>query len=283
MADNKKAITVRKTADVATKADEKVLALLRDSFPVEQSGSQDLILPRLGLVSQDITEEVKNAKTGKKEINILTEAGTFFVERQTDELDENGKKKWERTEVGTEIEGLILYRRKQLRFYDSSDESFTSSPVYDTDDEVLPLWKNKAEVARDTPAVLKARPEFQGTSAKGKPMSKLEENYILYVLYENELYQLNLRGTSKFAFQAYARSVGVSTVITTMNSEAKENGAIAWNQMTFVPKRAINAKEAKFAADLVEGIKDGIEQRKAQFGGSNAIEAKRVDDEFKKF
>ncbi len=283
MADKNKGVAVRKTTEVATKADEKVLALLRDSFPVEQ-GNKDLTLPRLGMVSQDVTEEVKNPKTGKKEIKILTEAGTFFIERQGEEIDEKtGKKVWERTELGNEVEGLILFRRKQLRFYDSSDESFTSSPVYDLDDEILPLWKNKAEVAKGTPAELKARPEFQGTSAKGKPMSKLEENYILYVLYEGELYQLNLRGTSKFAFQSYVRSIGSPSVgITIMNSEAKENGAIAWNQMTFTTKRPINSKEAKFAAELVKGIKEGIDQRKMQFQG-NVIESQRVENEFKKF
>lgn len=270
-----KAIATRKPTGVATKADADTLAALQASFPVE-SQSRDPILPRLGLVSQDITE-------GKgKMMRVITEAGMFFTERQTDEVDENGKKKWEKDEVGTEIDVQILYRRKQLRFYDSSDNSFTSSPVYDEDSEVVPLWKNKGEVARGIPAELQAMKEFQGTSAKGRPMSKLEVNYILYVLIGKEMYQLNIRGTSKFAFQTYCRTVGSpNSVITRLSSESKKNGSIGWNQMTFEVVRDLNGREAEFAIELIDGLKSTINSRKAQFAGE-VIEADEVSRKFDK-
>jgi hypothetical protein len=70
-----------KGKELANVVSEETLVALQESYPVEQNG-QRIILPRLGLVSQDQTEEVKNPKTGKKEIKIITEAGTFFTRKK---------------------------------------------------------------------------------------------------------------------------------------------------------------------------------------------------------
>src|SRR5512137_1705100 len=81
---------------------------LRTAFPVDQ-GYTKIWLPRISFVSQDKTEETKNPKTGKKEIKIITEAGTFSVEKQGEEevINEDGSKSrpWEKTEIGSEIHG----------------------------------------------------------------------------------------------------------------------------------------------------------------------------------
>lgn len=245
-----------KTKAVANVANEETLALLQDSYPVEQGPSR-ISLPRLGLVSQDKTE-------GKgKSLHVVSEAGTFFTEKQTEEEDADGKKIWEKTEIGTTIEGIILYQRKQLKMYDQATEEFTSSPIYDNDDEVVPLWCNKAEVAKGTPAELKAK--YQYVDDSGKTKSKLEDNRILYVLYDGEIYQMNLRGSSMYSFLTYARKTLPPSVITTFSSEAKEKGSIAWNQMTFAATRKLNQTEAEEVLAKVQEIKTAIRLEKSQY------------------
>jgi len=253
------------TENITTVVSADVLAQLKESYPIEESFHR-LLLPRLGLRSQDVRE-------GKgKAMKVTEEAGTFYIERQTDELNENDKKIWKKEEIGTQVEIIILYHRKQLRFYDSSNEIYTSSPIYDTNDQVIPLFCNKVEVDRGTPDELKSRPIYQGISAKGKPISKLEENRILYALYKNEMFQVSLRGTSMYAFLSYARTVLPPTVVTSCSSEAREQGTINWNQMTFLKSRDIDAKEAEEVLGRVAEIKTAIESEKNYYGKINTID-----------
>lgn len=249
------------TKELANVADEQSLELLRNSFPVEQ-GFQRQSYPRLGMFSQDVTE-------GKgKAMKVVSEAGVFYTERQTDEIDEEtGKKKWVKKELGKEIELIVLYKRHQLKFYDG--EAYTSSTVFDNDDEVVTLFKGKEVVTKGLPKDLKALPQFQGKSAKGKDISKLEDNRILYVLYEDEVYQMNLRGSSMYAFLTYARQQSPNTVLTHITSEAKENGSIAWNQMVFTAVRPINAEEASVVLEKTADIKGAIEAEKGYFAAKN--------------
>lgn len=243
--------------------DEKALAELKAAFPVEQ-GVNRVFLPRLGLVSQDKFEgKGKNAK-------LIKEAGQFFKEVQTEELDENQKKIWEHEDLGLAIEGIILYQRKQLRMYDEATETYTSSPVYDNEDDVVPLFCEKKEVARGTPAELKALYQYKDKDDKTK--SKLEDNRILYVLYDEEVYQLNLRGSSMYSWLTYARKVSPPTVVTTFGSEAKEKGSIEWNMMTFNVSRALNGKEVEEVLTKVREIKEGIDAEKQHYASKREAE-----------
>ena len=266
---------MKKETALANTMSEEQLALMRESYPVEER-AQRIMLPRLGLYSKDVTE-------GKgKSMKVIAEAGTFYTEKQTEELDENSKKIFAKTEIGTKFEGIILYRRYQLRHYNSADEIYTSSPVYDSKDEVLPLFRDKQEVDKGTPAELQSRKEYQGVSAKGKPMSKLEENRILYVLYKDELYQLNLRGTSMYAFLSYARKTLPPSVITRFSSEEKEAGTIAWNQMTFEVVRQLDAKEGATIMAKIDEICEAIKAEKAQYVVPEVVKADREFEEIGK-
>lgn len=266
---------VKKGSEIMVPASAESLEALRQQYPTEV-GYNRTLLPRFGLVSQDVTEKVTNPKTKKVSINVIHEAGELFLERQSDEEEEvedaDGKtvmrKKWEREELGKEVEGTILYQRKQLKFYDKSTEKFTSSPVYDTDEDVIPLFLDKKEVDRGTPEQLKAK--YPGTSLKGKAISLLEDNRILYVLIGEEIFQLNLRGTSMYSFLTYARKVLVPSVITKFSSEAKSNGSTDWNMMTFEPVRALSQPEIETVLEKVAEIKAGIEQEKGYYAAQNA-------------
>ena len=259
----------KKETTLAVKMTDEQVALLQSSYPIETSFNR-ILLPRLGFYSQDQTEG--NGKAMK----VIAEAGTFYTDTQSDEEEENeeGKmvKLWKKEEIGTEIEAIILYERRQLKYFDG--EKYTSSPIYDTDEQIIPLFRDKMEVDRGTPAELKARKEYQGLSAKGKPISKLEDNKILYVLLNETLYQLNLRGTSMYAFMTYKRKVTPNMVLTKMNSEAKENGAISWSQITFEDVRPISKDEADIVVKHLREIKEAVEAEKAFYDSKQPIKEK---------
>lgn len=263
--------TKAKSKAVSVQADEDVLAQLASAYPQEEGG-KGILLPRLGMFSQDKTEETKNSKTGKKEIKIMNEAGTFFIDRQTDEVDKDGKKVWEKEEIGSSIEGIIFYKRHQLRMFDEATEEYTSSPVYDSPDEVIPLFCDKKEVARGTPAELKAK--YMYTTKDGKNKSALEDNRIVYVLYEGEPYQMNLRGSSMYSLLTYERSVQAPTVLTEMSSEAMEKGDISWNKMTFRAVRKLTGEEAMKVLELQKNAAEAIAVSKASFAQRDEAEAK---------
>ena len=212
-------------------------------------------------------------------MKVVTEAGTFFTEKQSEEIDEEtGKKTWDREEHGDSIEGIILFQRKQLKMYNSDTEEYTSSPVYDNEDEVLRLFCDKKEVAKGTPKELKALYEYEDKDS-GKVKSKLEDNRILYVQLEGEVYQMNLRGSSMYSFLTYARKILPPSVITRFSSEAKEKGQIAWNQMTFTPVRKLSQKEAEEIVTKVQEIKAAVTAEKAQF--SKTTEESENDKTFR--
>lgn len=255
----------KKNNEVAV-LDSEMLLALKDAFPVEQGGFNRVILPRLGLVSQD-----KFEGKGKNAV-LVKEAGQFFTEVQTEELDEEQKKIWDHKDIGTEVEGIILYQRKQLRMYDEATELYTSSPVYDSEDDIVPLFCEKKEVAKGTPAELKAK--YMYTDKAGKTKSALEDNRILFVLVDGVVYQMNLRGSSMYSWLTYARKVAPPTVVTKFSSEAKEKGEIAWNQMTFSVARSINNDELGDVLARVQEIKTGIEAEKGYYAKADSEDAK---------
>ncbi len=238
------------------------------------------------MVSQDKTE-------GKgKQMKVTQEAGTFLKEYQTEETDENGKKVWAKDELGTEIEGTIVFQRKQLKFYDETTQDFTSSTIFDSNEDIIPLFCNKAEVARGTVAELKAKYNFVDPK-DGKTKSRLEDNKVLYVLYNDEIHQMTLRGSSMYACKTYLKEVPNPTIfLTKFSSEPMEKGSIAWNKMTFVNVRPLTAKEAKEVLEKQNEIRQGVAEEKAYFaslGGGRAASGNAgapkmpTNDEVQKF
>ncbi len=249
-------------------ADDSLLQQLAESYPQEQGG-KGIILPRLGMISQDKTEETGKGKD--KQITVVAAAGDFFIDRQTEEVDEEGKKIWAKEELGDSIEGIIFFKRHQLRMYDEATETYTSSPVYDSQDEVIPLFCDKKEVARGTPTELKAKYLF--TDKTGKEKSALEDNRILYVLYNGEPYQMNLRGSSMWSLLSYEKTVQAPTVVTQFGSEAMQKGDIAWNKMTFKALRKITTEEAEKILELQTNAKEAIRLSKESYGKKEPSEA----------
>lgn len=245
------------TKAISTKVEQDVLDALAQSFPIEDSFNRTL-LPRLSMVTQDKTE-------GKgKAMKVVAEAGTFYREIQTDETnEETGKKIWEKLELGTSINATVIYHRKQLKMYDEATETFTSSQVYDSDNDVISLFQNKLVIAKGTPKELKAQYEYE---KDGKIRSKLEDNRILYVLYENDVYQMNIRGSSMYSWMTFAKKVLPPAILTEISSEAKEKGSINWNQMTFKKVRDLSSEEIAGIQSRINEINAAIKMEKAYFG-----------------
>ena len=238
---------------VTTTLTDEQRALLGQMTPQEQ-GFTRIQLPRLGMYSQD-----KFEGKGKSAV-LVKEAGMFYLELPPETKEDE----WKKMEIGTSMEGIVLYHRKQLSYYDNATEKYTSSPIYDTPEDIVPLFMDGKEVHRGTTAELKAKYAYTDPD-DGKVKSKLEDMRVLYVLKDGQVYQMTLRGSSMWAFSKYAKSCLVSSVLTKFNSEAKENGSIAWNQMTFDAVREITPEEANIVIDNLQKITTSIADEKAYF------------------
>lgn len=268
----------QKSTALAKPPSEEMLAALAAYFPAEE-GYQSVSLPRIRFVSQDITEDVKNPRTGKKEIKLLVAAGTFFQETQTDEVDEEtGRPKWDSKEIGESIDLQIVFKRNQLKYFDEATKSYVSSNVFDHPDEIVTLYANKSEIAKGNPADLKKEYEAEDKRT-GKVKSLLEDHRVLYVLYEGVLHQMNLRGGNMYAWKDYQKKTrpSVPAVITHIESEPKENGTNKWNGMIFSIDRMATADEVKLAAEAIKDIMESIVQRKTR-ADQNAATDREFDN-----
>lgn len=235
--------------------DADILAQLQEAYPVEE-GSNRIMLPRLSMASQDKME-------GKgKDKKVVTVGGTFFLEHESDEKNSDGKNIWVKDELGMEIEVTVLYQRKQARMYE--DEVYTSSPVFDTDDEIIPLFCNRKEVNRGTIEELQS--QYMYTNKKGKEVSSLEVDTVLYVRYEGEIYQMNLRGSSKWSFSSFKRGKVIPAIVIGIVGEYNQNGDVEWYKMIFSEVRGVTQQEAVANLEDIRRIKNTIEVEKKNFG-----------------
>lgn len=273
---------VRKSQEVAVAMSEEQMAELRQNAPAEE-GVHELRVPRLAMLSKDLTEEI--GKGREKTIKVIEPAGTFYTEDETDELDEEGKKIWKKEFFKeSALDVIVFFTRRQLRFFDESSDSWISSPIYDEANEIVPIFQGKSEIARDIPEKLQAM--YPALTAKGKPTSKLKETKILYVIFDNKPYQINLSESSKYEFKNYQKKNLVNMVVTTIGSVEEERGSNRYSKMTFIAKRPLNGEEANMTIAAVKDIKEYINARKAQFTAyseAEVAEKKKVDDDFENF
>ena len=212
---------------------------LNAAYPVSEDSGR-LSLPRLGMLSKDITESVGSGKS--KKITVLQSAGTFYTEMDKGEVNDEGKKVWTKEFIdGEEIEVIISFHRYQLRRYDASLEKFYSTPIFDGPDQILPLYLDKQIVQQGTQAELQAK--YPKLTPKGKKSSDLKKYIILYVLYNGTMYQMNPSVSSGWSFDAYKRTVNPSTVLTALSSVEETFGDNTYRKMTFTNKRLINADD----------------------------------------
>ena len=247
--------------ELTTEISKDLLAEAAGNMPTDSS-YQRIILPRIGMFTQD-QEEGK----GKSKV-VTAEAGTYYIDQESDELNDEGKKVWTKTELGPEIEATVIYHRKKLSYWDSAAQEFTSSPIYDEDTDVIPLFKTRKEIARGTPKELK-KDYMYVDPRDGKNKSKLQDMTVLYILYQGNIYQCEIKGTSMWAFKSYSRTCVPPVVMTRFTSEYKENGSINWNQMKFTTLRKLTEEELVEVVNLQKMIKSSIKAEKDYFASLN--------------
>ncbi len=259
------------------------LEVLNGSYPVsEESGK--LLLPRLGMLSKDVTSE---SGTGKnKKITIEQVGGTFYTETDKGETNAEGKKIWTKEYIdGETLDVNIIFHRYQLRKFDASLEKFISSPIYDNADQVIPLFLDKQQIKKGTEKELQNL--YPALTAKGRTSSDLKKEVILYVVYEGTLYQLNLSQSSKWEFMSYKKQVNPSTVITTLSSTEETFGTNTYRKMMFNIKRPITSEEFDLVNENQSTVKSQVENdsRFLLQSGENAvaeIEAEKVFESYGK-
>jgi hypothetical protein len=219
--------------------------------------------PRISFTSQDKTE-------GKgKSMTVVEEAGTFFIEKPTDETNEQGKKIWSHDEIGKSFEGVIFFTRKKLSYYDQAAGKFISSSMYDQDTDEIVLWQDGKQLAKGTKAELQA--PYMFTKEDGKKSCKLAENKILYVYYNGEVYEFTIKGTSMFEYSAYYKQWNgePNKNLTLISSVEAENGATRWNKTTYTRVRQLTQEEWDITRGLAREMIEGIAEEKAYFASMN--------------
>ena len=251
------------STEITTEVSKDLLAEAAGNMPTDSS-FQRIILPRIGLHTKDETE-------GKGKAMVVTEeAGTYYIESESEETNDAGKKVWKKTAIGKEFEATVIYYRKKLTLYDSKEKKYTNSPIYDNDTDIVPLFKDKREIARGTPAELKNRKEYVYKDERtGKTKSHLDDMKVLYILYKGNIYQSEIKRSSMWAFNAYTRGVVPPVVLTHFSSEYKDSGSVEWNQMAFKTLRKLTSEEVVEVVGLQNMIKSSIKAEKDYFASLN--------------
>jgi len=224
--------------------------------------------PKIGMLSKDVTEE---SGTGKaKKIEVINAAGEFYVESKSDEVDENNKAIYIKTFFeGELIEGIIVYHRKLLKMWDEANKTFIFTPLFDDESEVVPLFKGKDKINTGTPKQLQSL--YPALTLKGKPTSDLKEITMLYVLKDEELYQMELSVSSGWEFSSYKRSVVVPATVTIFSSVEETFGTNTYRKMVFKSKGNISAEQFEVVKETVQNIKDSINAEKEYFNKSTPL------------
>lgn len=218
---------------------------------------------RISFTSQDKTE-------GKgKNMVVTEEAGTFFLEKPTNETDDKNKKIWSHDEIGKSLEGVIFFTRKKLSYYDQAAGKFISSSVYDQDTDEIVLWQDGKQIAKGSKAELQAPYKF--IKEDGKPSCKLAENKILYIWYKNEIFELTIKGTSMFEYSGYYKNCNgePNKNMTLISSIECVNGSTEWNKTTYSRVRQLTQDEWDITRELAKDMINGIAEEKAYFAGIN--------------
>ena len=259
---------MKKTQEVATLSEEQ-LAVLNENYPVNDEESR-MSLPRFGMLAKDIVKETGSGKS--KKIEIVQAAGTFFTEQDKGEVNTEGKKIWTKDFIEEEeVDVIIAFHRRQLRMFDASLEKFYSSSIYDTAEQIVPLYLDKQIVKRGTQKELQDM--WPALTQKGKPTSKLKEETILYVVYEGVLHQMTLSQSSKWEFKTYKKAVNPSTVLTTLGSVEETFGTNTYKKVTFKNKRLITPDEFEQVNTSQTELKVQVEADSKFFLENGAAEA----------
>lgn len=239
-------------------AQGSALEALKASYPQHTEDSYvKVVLPQIRFKAKAVLDDAQE--------NVVLKAGTFVLVKRSEEKDEHDKYTYEETPIGTSVTADVLYERYRLSYYDSANNAYVSSPVFDDTKEVVKLFSNGKEYASGTVAELQAMPEFV-IEEDGKKKMKLQLQKVLYMVYEGALHEMTLSLSNSFVWRKYKQSTMVPLVHTIFDSSKTEHGGNKYNEMTFTAGDYLTEEEATANLALVNEIKNGIDAEKAFFG-----------------
>lgn len=248
-----------KKTEVAIK-EGSALDKLRQAYPQHAEDSYvKSVLPQIRFKAKAVLDE-----SGEK---VAIKAGTFVLVTKGEEKD--GKTEYVETVIGEKIAVDVLYERYRLSYYDSANEEYVSSPIFDEKTEIIKLFKGGKQHASGTVAELQALPEFT-VEEDGKKKCKLQLQKVLYVFYAGALHEMTLSLGNGFAWRKFKQDNIVPAIHTEVTSEKTENGGNKYNQMVFKNAGWLSEEEAERNLALVEDIVKGIEAEKAYYGQAQA-------------
>jgi hypothetical protein len=201
---------------------------------------------------------------------VVHKAGTFVTVRRSDEKVGDTYDYIE-TPIGAKVTGDIVYSRYQLSFYDSANNAYVSSPIFDDKEkEIVTLFKGKEKIASGTVAELQALPQFQVVK-EDKTTTALKLNKVLYVLIDGVLHEMSMGGGNIYAYGTYTRELKKvdqtpTSVHTEFNSEKTEHGGNKYNQMVFTNTAELTIEEATKNVEVLKDLLEGITAEKAYYG-----------------
>lgn len=235
------------------------LEALKASYPQHAEDSYvRTILPQIRFKAKAVLDD---------EDKVVTKAGTFvLVTRSEEKVDD--KYEYIETVIGTQISINVLYERYRLSYYDGSNSTYISSPIFDDKEEVVKLFSQGKEIASGTVAELQAPYQIE---ENGKKRNKLELQKVLYVLYEGKVCEFVLGVGNGYTWRTYKQSTQAPIVHTKVTSEKTEYGGNKYNAMVFTAGDYLTVEEAQANLALVEDIKKGIAAEKAFYGQAKSV------------
>jgi len=203
------------------------------------------------------------------EDKVVTKAGTFITVVRSEEKNVEDKYEYTEVPVGTDITVDVLYERYKMNYYNSADNAYVSSPVFDQKEEVVKLFSNGKQIASGTMTELQ---EQYMVEKDGKKKSELELLKVLYVLYNGSVHELTLSLGNGFTFRKYKQETQVPLVHTKIGSKKTEYGGNKYNAMTFTAGEYLTEEEAVKNLELVQDIIKGIKEEKAFYGQATVAE-----------
>lgn len=230
------------------------LAALKAAYPQHLEDSYTrTILPQIRFKAKAVLDD---------EDKVVTKAGTFVLVKRSDEKIDD---KYEYVEevIGTSITTQVLFERYRLNFYDSANNAYISSPIFDSKDEIVKLFSAGKQIASGTVAELQAPYMVEDN---GKKKCKLELQKVLYVLYNDQVCEMALSVGNGYAWRTYKSETIVPIVQTVMSSQKTEHGGNKYNAMTFKAGDYLTEEQAQHNLEIVREIQEGIAAEKAFYG-----------------
>lgn len=243
--------------ELETITEGSALDKLRQAYPQHAEDSYvKTVLPQITFKAKAVLDDA-----GEK---VVIKAGTFMSKVRSEE-QKDGKYEYNETEIGNKITVNVLYERYRLSFYDSANEAYVSSPVFDNKDEIVKLFRDGKQIASGTVTELQSLPEYT-VEEDGKKKCKLQLQKVLYVFHNGEVREMALSLGNGYAWRKFKQENVVVAINTDITSEKTENGGNKYNQMVFKNAGWLTEEEAERNLALVEDIKKGIEAEKAYYG-----------------